>query len=107
MSDIQEEQKRLYKRAEENDKKILEKELEELRDIFNYEKDLRIKSEKEINRLNNMIDKAIEAINFYQSSKTLAINYDNIKRIRGILKGNDYDLYMFEEELNILQGKEK
>lgn len=60
MSDIQEEQKRLYKRAEENDKKILEKELEELRDIFNYEKDLRIKSEKEINRLNNIINELEE-----------------------------------------------
>lgn len=93
MSDIQEQIKIAHRKALEQDFNEIIKELKQ-EEHKNLELSIRI-------------NKAIEAINFYQSSKTLAINYDNIKRIRGILKGNDYDLYMFEEELNKLQGKDK
>ena len=46
--------------------------------------------DKEIERLNNIINMAISAINTYQDSKTLSIGYENLKRIRGILRGNGY-----------------
>jgi DNA repair exonuclease SbcCD ATPase subunit len=74
----------------------LEKEIKELRDIFNYEKDLRIKSEKEINRLNNIIDEFnrnyIEIIkrcdemikNKYYSNATAIDKYAN--EIKNIVK---------------------
>ena len=38
----------------------MKKELEELRDIFNYEKDLRIKTEKELNKQKEVLDKIKE-----------------------------------------------
>lgn len=59
--------------------------------------------DKEIERLNNIINTAISAINTYQDSKTLSIGYENLKRIRGILRGNDFDIQMFEEYLKELK----
>lgn len=70
MSDIQEEQKRLYKRAEENDIKLLK---------------------EEINRLNNIINKAIEYIKEDM--------YVEPKELYGLVDG--------EHLLNILQDKEQ
>lgn len=61
------------------------------------------KKDKEIDRLNNIINMAIVAINTYQDSKTLSIEYKDLKRIRGILKGNDFDIQMFEEYLKELK----
>ena len=62
---------------------------------------------KEIERLNNIINKGIEAINVYQNEKTLSIGYQDLKRIRGILRGNDFDLKMFEEYLQELKRSDK
>lgn len=48
MSDIQEEQKRLYKRAEDNDIKLLKEELEELReDNYVYHQLMKMENERE------------------------------------------------------------
>ena len=62
---------------------------------------------KEIERLNNIINKGIEAINVYQNEKTLSVGYQDLKRIRGILRGNEFDLKMFEEYLQELKGSDK
>ena len=62
---------------------------------------------KEIERLNNIINKGIEAINVYQNEKTLSIGYQDLKRIRGILRGNEFDLKIFEEYLQELKGSVK
>ena len=62
--------------------------------------------DKEIERLNNIINKGIEAINVYQNEKTLSIGYQDLKRIRGILRGNEFDLKIFEEYLQELKGSE-
>lgn len=61
----------------------------------------------EIERLNNNINKGIEAINVYQNEKTLSVGYEDLKRIRGILQGNKFDLRMFEEYLQELKGSDK
>ena len=61
---------------------------------------------EEIERLNNIINKGIEAINVYQNEKTLSVGYQDLKRIRGILQGNEFDLQMFEEYLQELKGSE-
>ena len=62
--------------------------------------------EEENERLNNIINKGIEAINVYQNEKTLSIGYQDLKRIRGILRGNEFDLKIFEEYLQELKGSE-
>ena len=62
---------------------------------------------KEIERLNNIINKGIEAINVYQNEKTLSVGYQDLNRIRGILRGNEFDLKMFEEYLQELKGSDK
>ena len=59
----------------------------------------------EIERLNNIINKGIEAINVYQDEKTLSVSYQDLKRIRGILQGNEFDLLMFEKYLQELKGE--
>ena len=64
-------------------------------------------AKKEIERLNNIINKGIEAINVYQNEKTLSIGYQDLKRIRGILRGNEFDLKIFEEYLQELKGSDK
>lgn len=63
--------------------------------------------EDKIERLNNIINKGIEAINVYQNEKTLSVGYEDLKRIRGILRGNEFDLRMFEENLQELKGSGK
>ena len=63
--------------------------------------------QQEIERLNNIINKGIEAINVYQNEKTLSIGYQDLKRIRGILRGNEFDLKIFEEYLQELKGSDK
>ena len=65
------------------------------------------RKDKEIERLNNIIKKGIEAINVYQNEKTLSLGYQDLKRIRGILQGNEFDLQMFEEYLQELEGVNK
>lgn len=65
------------------------------------------RQQEEIERLNKIINKAIEAINVYQDKKTLSVGYQDLKRIRGILQGNEFDLQMFEEYLQELKGVDK
>lgn len=64
-------------------------------------------AKKEIERLNNIITKAIEAINVYQNEKTLSVRYQDLNRIRGILRGNEFDLKLFEEYLQELKGSDE
>lgn len=96
MSDIQEEQKRLYKRAEEYDKKNLqymsiEEALNQIKQrimMHELEQTTSVENEREkvilnyINKLQNRIDKVIEEIN-KRSSKEVAKFYIDI------LKGSD------------------
>lgn len=82
----------------------MNKDLEKPYQIQYLENDLKEK-DKEIERLNNIITKAIEAINVYQNEKTLSVGYQDLKRIRGILRGNKFDLQMFEEYLKELGEK--
>ena len=83
----------------------LHKEIERLKSrLEEYQEYVEI-NHKEIERLNNIINKGIEAINVYQDEKTLSIGYQDLKRIRGILRGNEFDLKMFEEYLQELKGE--
>lgn len=61
------------------------------------------KQDKEIERLNNIIKKAIHFINLNQDEKKLTLNYDDLKKLRGILNNNDYYLTLFEEQLKELK----
>ena len=75
-------------------------------ETFNKVVDSIKEKDKEIQRLNNIINKGIEAINVYQDSKTLSVGYKDLRTIRGILRGNDFDLFIFEEYLKQLkEGK--
>ena len=89
MSDIQEEQKRLYKRAEENDIKLLKEELEELKIKYQI---LAHDDAWEIAEYKLRNEKAIEYI---KVGKT----FDN-EDVRKVVNKIQNDL------LNILQGKE-
>ena len=66
-----------------------------------------VTANKEIKRLNNIINRAIEAINVYQNEKTLSVRYQDLNRIRGILRGNEFDLKIFEKYLQELKGEDK
>ena len=89
--------------------------IEALREIKKENKNFKIAlSRKEVlelvnefDRLNNIIHKGIEAINVYQDEKTLSVSYQDLKRIRGILQGNEFDLLMFEKYLQELKGSDK
>lgn len=59
--------------------------------------------DKEIERLNNIIKKAIHFINLNQDSKKLTLNYDDLKKLRGILNNDEYYLTLFEDQLNELK----
>ena len=76
-------------------------------DRYCYIHNFIVEKDKEIERLNNIINKGIEAINVYQNEKTLSIGYQDLKRIRGILRGNEFDLKIFEEYLQELKGVDK
>ena len=86
-----------------NEKKK-DKEIERLNGALQTHEILLKSNVLEIERLNNIINKGIEAINVYQNEKTLSVGYDDLKRIRGILQGNVFDLQMFEEYLQELKG---
>jgi predicted metal-dependent phosphoesterase TrpH len=90
---------------------ILKQEIDKLvdtnEDINKEFSHYKYENKKEIERLNNIINKGIEAINVYQNEKTLSVSYQDLKRIRGILQGNEFDLQMFEEYLQELKGDNK
>ncbi len=60
MSDIQEEQKRLYKRAEENDYGDLLRKYNNLKTTLDESQEVVISYKEENTRLNNIIDEAIK-----------------------------------------------
>jgi predicted RNase H-like nuclease (RuvC/YqgF family) len=84
-----------------------DREIERLNNIINELGKWLDKKDNEIERLNNNINKGIEAINVYQNEKTLSVGYEDLKRIRGILRGNEFDLKMFAEYLQELKGVDK
>ena len=88
-------------------KKMWDKLDDEEQGFINVMIDRDNKQNKEIERLNNIINKGIEAINVYQNEKTLSVRYQDLNRIRGILRGNEFDLKMFEEYLQELKGSDK
>ena len=59
--------------------------------------------DKEIKKLNYVIKKAIHFINLNQDPKKLTLNYDDLKKLRGILNDDEYYLTLFEEQLNELK----
>jgi hypothetical protein len=73
MSDIQEEQKRLYKRAEENDIKLLKEKIDSLESQLDFIEE----QNKYIEKLENRINKVIEEIN-KRSTKEVAELYIDI-----------------------------
>ena len=90
MSDIQEEQKRLYKRAEENDYIV--------KDIAQYEKNDSKLAKYTILELQNRINKAIEYINTHSEMTDIQIyGIENTLAFRGSL----------DKLLNILKGDNK
>ena len=100
MSDINEEQKRLYKRAEENDIKLLKEENKKLKKLCNkYEEEHNNefqcwkRDRKELLDKRNIINKAIEYINKMCLCSDGYANY-----------GDDLSP---EHIVNILQSKEK
>ena len=85
----------------------MSEELKKLEELLANDRKIIEDNYKEIERLNNIINKGIEAINVYQNEKTLSVGYQDLKRIRGILRGNEFDLKMFEEYLQELKGSDK
>ena len=81
MSDIQEEQKRLYKRAEEND---LLRKYNNLKTALDESQEVVISYKEEINELQNRIDKSIEYIE--QIIDFVAEDKREIERDKYILK---------------------
>ena len=57
---------------------ILE-EIERLKEDNEYLNKVNIELSIEKNRLNNIINKGIEAINIYQNEKTLSVGYQDLK----------------------------
>lgn len=101
----------LMKKEVIEDNKKLKEELEKLKRLYETDRvsasEIIVEQDKEIKKLNNIIKKGIEAINVYQNEKTLSVRYEDLKRIRGILQGNEFDLQMFEEYLQELKGVDK
>ena len=107
----------LWKREEQDNKELREiieqrdKEIKRLKEEYmilqNASDEVEEEKDKEIERLNNNINKGIEAINVYQNEKTFSIGYEDLKRIKGILRGNEFDLRMFEEHLQELKGSDE
>ena len=88
MSDIQEEQKRLYKRAEENDIKLLKEENKKLKELcdkyeeeHNNEFQCWKRDRKELLDKRNRINKAIEYINVIKNNTPSSNRKDNAKMI--------------------------
>ena len=65
------------------------------------------KAKQELERYKNIIEKAITFINIFQDEKTLTLNYNDLRHLRGILKGNDFDLMILEDKLKELKGDDK
>lgn len=61
--------------------------------------------QQELERYKNIVDKAITFINIFQDEKTLTLNYNDLKHLRGILRGNDFDLMILENKLKELKGE--
>ncbi len=79
------------------------KTINEQQEVFDYYKNNYLSYQLEIERLNNIIKKAIHFINLNQDEKKLTLNYDDLKKLRGILNNDDYYLTLFEEQLNELK----
>ena len=95
MSDIQEEQKRLYKRAEENDKEM--KRQYKISEEYHKENRKLLKEihNREINELQDRINKAIEYIEqilkfiISKNIKEEKREYERLEHIVNILKGDN------------------
>lgn len=105
--------------TQEFEKQTLEQLLIDLKDINNYKSfrkgafiyDLGYYKGRllidELERYKNIIEKAITFINIFQDEKTLTLNYDDLRHLRGILKGNDFDLMILEDKLKELKGSDE
>lgn len=77
-----------------------------------YFKELNKRKDKEIARLKKehkkTIDMAIHFINLHQDSKTLSLDYFNLKNLRGLLNNDKFYIKLFKDELKKLkeEGKE-
>lgn len=77
-----------------------------------YFKELNNRKDKEIARLKKehkkIIDMAIHFINLHQDSKTLSLDYSDLKKLRGLLNNDKFYIKLFKDELKELkeEGKE-
>ena len=100
MSDIQEEQKRLYKRAEENDYIV--------KDIAQYEENDSKLAKYTILELQKQLDFMIDRNDEKQDRINKAIEYiENYKDIEAKYVYVDFDLEDLDKLLNILKGDNK
>jgi hypothetical protein len=85
----------------------LEKRKKEIYDGFMANTQELCDTTKEIKKLNKIIDKAIHYINLNQDSKSLCLNYEQLKALRGILRQDEFYLMLFEEQLKELKGSDE
>lgn len=59
--------------------------------------------QQENDRLNNIRQYAIQFININQHEKTFALDYYDLKKLRGILNDDDFYIELFKEQLKELK----
>lgn len=62
---------------------------------------------KQNNVLNELRENAIAFINIFQDEKTLTLNYNDLKHLRGIINGEEFDIRILKEKLNELKKSDK
>lgn len=62
---------------------------------------------KQNNVLNELRENAIAFINIFQDEKTLTLNYNDLKHLRGIINGEEFDIRILKEKLNELKESDK
>lgn len=67
--------------------------------------------EEENQRLNNVLNElrenAIAFINIFQDEKTLTLNYNDLKHLRGIINGEEFDIRILKDKLQELKESDK
>lgn len=67
--------------------------------LYNYITNL----QQENDRLNNIREYAIQFININQDEKTFALDYYDLKKLRGILNDDEFYIELFKEQLKELK----
>ena len=59
------------------------------------------------NVLNELRENAIAFINIFQDEKTLTLNYNDLKHLRGIINGEEFDIRILKNKLQELKESDK